>query len=76
MTEQTTKPYVVMAHRSAASLAGPDSRPCKSADGEVMRFATHAEAETQARIYNERTRSPNVHYTASGDANPKHQTNE
>jgi hypothetical protein len=52
-----------MAYRSGGSVLGSAAAPCKH-DGKVMLFETLEEAEAQAKRWNDRTKSKNVHYCA------------
>ena len=55
--------FYILAHRSSASQFGAACAPCKDASGRVMQFNIRADAEKQAREWNSKTSSPNVHYT-------------
>jgi hypothetical protein len=52
-----------MAYRSSLSALGSAAAPCKN-DGKVMLFETLEEAEAQAKLWNDKTKSANVHYRA------------
>lgn len=53
--------FVVMAHRSGASVLGEAHLRCKQ-DGKVLEFSKEG-AEQYARKLNEGCQSSNVHYT-------------
>lgn len=58
----TTKRFYILAIRSASSVLGPSSAIAK-ANGQVVSFATHEEAQKTADEWNAKTSSPNVRYT-------------
>jgi hypothetical protein len=64
MRSDTPKQWAILARRSSGSVFGAASAWCKS-NGEIMTFATHAEAAAKAADYNARTVSGNVSYVAA-----------
>jgi hypothetical protein len=54
--------WIVMAHRSGASVLGEAHLRCKQ-DGEVIEFSSKAAAEFYAEKLNKGCQSSNVHYT-------------
>lgn len=62
--------WIIMAHRSAASMFGEAHAPVTH-KGNVVTFATEAEAREAARHWNENLKTMNVHYTAAMADVPK-----
>ena len=52
-----------MGHRSAASLFGAASRPCKNGDGQVLKFSTREDAESYKKFLTEQLTTTNISYT-------------
>lgn len=57
------KKWIVMAHRSAASVLGRAEAPCKGADGKILEFETSGSAEAYRNLLTAGCRSGNVFYT-------------
>jgi hypothetical protein len=55
--------YIVMAHRSAASVLGAANSPCKNSDGKVIVWPEREMAEQYCNRLNAECKSSNVSYT-------------
>lgn len=54
--------FIIIARRTAGSMFGEATAPCKDHEGNVMRFLTKDAAQEKANEWTSRMSSTNVHY--------------